>query len=366
MYATMDEATTVSQPSIGFYIHHHGAGHIMRAITIANALPGLSCIFMGSNLKPYQHLIPAEITCVHLPADLAQTHETILPDDHLSFVHYAPLGLRGQRERTALMTAVFTSHNPLLLIVDVSVEVALLARLCGIPTVLIKQHGDRNDLPHLQAYESATLIIAPFSASLAAPNQAAWVDQKTVYVGGFSKYSMRQRNQEKELDQQVAILTGEGGTSLNQAWIEELATSCSSYTFHVIGQIATLPSSAPHNLQWHGKLADPATVLSYCAIVIGNAGHNTVMEMATLNKRFICIPEERPFNEQQQKAQLLARNGHARVIPCHDLHQINWKEELAHMLKQQPDWTGVINPDALRLVNTAIHQTLQRLYPNAL
>lgn len=337
----------------------------MRAITIANVLQDMSVCFMGSSLSTYQHLIPKEITCLHLPSDVPEKDKMGLVEHTPSFLHYAPVGVQGQRERTALITEIFKTAYPLLLVVDVSVEITLLARLCGIPAIVIRQHGERDDLAHLQAYESAELLIAPFSKSMSAPSAEVWVDQKTLYAGGFSRYNNDQlQNNVHELRQHIAILIGEGGTSITERFIKELAKNCPAYTFHVIGQVAMLTGTQQENIIFHGKLAEPATVISTCAVVIGNAGHNTVMEMAALNKRFICIPEDRPFKEQEQKARILARNGNARVIPADELQHVNWQEELETILNQTPDWTGVIAEDALPNIRRSIDAVLQRLFQN--
>lgn len=360
----MNDAIKRPQASIGFYVHHQGAGHIMRAITLANALPGLSCFFMGSNLKPYLDIIPREINCIHLPADVPAENEFPLQEaNELAYLHYAPLGLRGQRERTALITQAFTRHYPLLLLVDVSVEITLLARLCGIPTLVMRQHGLRDDPAHLLAYESATLLIAPYAKEMAVASSMDWVEQKTLYAGGFSKYSNRPKGAEEEDHRQVAILLGKGGTSLDHHFITHLAKVCGLYTFHVIGEMEDKGFPLQPNIVWHGKLAEPVAVLMNSALVIGNAGHNTVMEMADLNKRFICIPEERTFAEQLQKAELLARNGNARVILPAELNTINWEQELDKLIQCAPFWDHVTDAAALHKISAAIDATLIKLFP---
>jgi len=130
----------------------------------------------------------------------------------------------------------------------------------------------------------------------------------------------------------------------------------------VIGLRAAVDTDARHNVIWHGQLDDPITILRYCKVVIGNAGHNTVMEMADLNKRFICIPENRPFEEQLQKAELLAANGNAMVVKAGDLNLLNWPEALNTMAGKQPDWKGVTDKSALGNIAGAIHHTMERIY----
>jgi predicted glycosyltransferase len=363
----MNNLTKVSPVAIGFYIHHHGSGHLMRAITIAGTLTGYPLIFMGSNLEPYRHLIPAGIKCIDLPMDVAESHHSSLPERSLSFLHYAPLGITGIRERASVLTETFKQHFPMLLIVDVSVEIAVLARLSGVPVIVVKQHGNRADVPHLQAYESAELLLAPFSATMAPPDEPEWVKEKTVYTGGFSRFSSYDpaykipgKNDCSEDPSSVAVLTGEGGTSLTIEFIKWLSASCPQYNFHILGN-KTQATTHP-NLLWHGKVADPSAILSGCAIVIGNAGHNTVMEMADLNKRFICIPEERPFAEQKQKAELLAANGNATVVQPDALLVTDWHGLLRAALQKDPHWEGVTDTGALATIRETIFSAMNRIF----
>src|SRR3712207_8569721 len=59
-------------------------------------------------------------------------------------------------------TTPFRSARPDVLVVDVSVEVALLARLLGVPVVLVAQRGRRDDDPHRRAYAAAAAVAAPW------------------------------------------------------------------------------------------------------------------------------------------------------------------------------------------------------------
>jgi predicted glycosyltransferase len=351
----MSSLTNVSSTTIAFYIHHHGSGHIMRAITIAGAIKGYPICFLGSNLQAYSEMIPDTVECITLPMDLPGDNEKVVEEPQLSALHYSPLGVSGIRDRAAILTSVFQRSYPMLLVVDVSVEIALLARVAGIPTVVMRQHGNRTDLPHRLAYESAALLVAPFSIELAPPTDEEWVKNKTVFAGGFSRFSRHQEIHKcTEQPKAIAVLIGQGGTSINSVFINFLAASCSDYTFHIIGHVIPAEGKIDDNIKWHGPVADPLALLSLCTVVIGNAGHNTVMEMADLNKRFICIPEERPFDEQQQKADLLAKNGFARVVQPADLTLINWQDELAAAALLQPSWTGVTAVNALQHMAAAI------------
>ena len=72
----------------------------------------------------------------------------------------------------AQIAAWVATHAPRLMVVDVSVEVTVLVRSMGVPTVVMGMPGVRDDAAHQLAYRLADAIIAPWPA---------WAD---VLVGG--------------------------------------------------------------------------------------------------------------------------------------------------------------------------------------
>lgn len=344
--------------NFAFYIHHHGSGHLMRALSIAKQLPKGTVTFLGSDLKAYAKLIPSDIACFHLPTDMPQPDDDDAKIQNIDFLHYAPLNVRGLAERASMLINTLRAIPQVVLVVDVSVEVTLLATLAGFPTVVIRQNGERNDLPHLQAYQCAQLLIAPCPAELMDKSAHSWVEEKTLFSGGFSRYSNMAIARESEIANQIAVLKGSGGSSLDVVTIQEMATLCPLHTFHVIGKIETTTlTELPGNIILHGQIGEPAVILSQCEIVIGNAGHNTVMEMADLDKKFICITEPRPFEEQVSKGRLLDTNGMCVVIDNSKIDNADW-QALINKVKRLPAnrWNGVINPDALHLIAASLRK----------
>jgi len=329
--------------NIAFYVHHHGSGHITRVAQIIEKLTGFDVTLLGSNLKPFSHLLPDDVHLIHLPMDIeCDTDKYFQNGNNVEALHYAPLNVSGIASRVAMITTFFKLKQPLLLVVDVSVEVTLLARLAGVPTIVMRQHGHREDLPHLMAYQSAELLLAPFSKSIS-PKSAQWIIDKTSYVGGFSRFTNQNSRNEKN---HVAIILGSGGTSIDLAFVKYLSDSCPDYYFHVIGKIDGQPDVIS-NVELCGHIEDPKTVLDLCEVVIGNTGHNTVMEMASLDKRFVGIPESRPFEEQLDKANAISSISGVKVVYPHELLTNNWQATLDELQKQEANWKGMISESAL-------------------
>jgi len=327
---------------IAFYVHHHGSGHLMRCLAIASALKNCHITFLGSRLETQKSLIPTSIDLISLPMDTPNDEDHDPLDQSLEGLHYAPLNISGQLQRVDRITSFLANHPKLLFIVDVSVEIAMLSRLCGVPTIVVMQHGLRADLPHQICYRNAVGLLAPFDERMSG-QVPEWINRKTFYTGGLSRFAPGADTSDAS-KKQVAVLIGSGGTSIDEQFLGYLSSQCPQWTFHILGN--SQQSSNGNNLHFHGKLNDPQAVLANCCLVIGNAGHNTVMECASLNKRFIAIAEKRPFAEQEEKARIIEELGLAIHISAAEILHVDWKEMLEKLLSTQPNWTGFISSDA--------------------
>jgi len=327
---------------IAFYVHHHGSGHLMRCLAIASALKNCHITFLGSGLEAHKSLIPKSIDLIFLPMDTPNQQDRDFLDQNLEGLHYAPLNIDGQLQRVNRITSFLASHPKLLFVVDVSVEIAMLSRLCGVPTVVIRQHGLRDDLPHQICYGNAVGLLAPFDVRMVG-HGPEWVNNKTFYTGGLSRFAPSADTSDAS-KKHVAILIGNGGTSINAEFLDYLSKQCLQWTFHILGDSQHVRTAS--NLHFHGKLNDPQDILANCCIVIGNAGHNTVMECASLNKRFIAIAEKRPFEEQEEKARIIEELALAVHVPASEIRCIDWEEMLENLLTTRPNWTGFISSDA--------------------
>ncbi len=328
----------------------------MRALAIASRLTDAQVTFLGSGLARFDTIIPKEIRCIHLPEDVPGPEDRFASRMEVGFLHYVPINVEKVARRAALISETLHALFPVILVVDVSAEVTLLATLCGIPTVVVRQNGDRDDMPHLHAYESAQLLVAPSSEQLMSPSPYDWVNDKTFFSGGFSKYSGRDCFKNEIEPGAIGIMAGSGGTSLNGTVVSALAEQCPDRCVHVIGNIPGTKHIPAANVIFHGQLDDPVTVLSKCEIVVGNAGHNTVMEMADLRKKFICIPEERPFQEQLRKAALLEKNKMAVVVHPPNLENVAWGKIIGQADNLSENcWDGVIANTALEDISKRLH-----------
>lgn len=281
---------------LGYYVHHHGAGHGARALAIARALQVPVTLF-GSR-RP-GGVLPTNVQWVELPMDYAEG----VSSPALSGLHYAPLGVRGLNQRMAILTQWFEQHWPCLLVVDVSVEVALLARLCSVPTVYLRQHGERNDGAHQLAYEAAQGLLAPYPQAMAAADDP-WAG-KTFHSGWLSRYNGRSAGQAERGS--LLLISGHGGSGLSAEYAQAVARQCPEWQVRIAGP--TPAAEGPANLHWLGVLADPAAEMQRAEVVVGSASDSLVSEAAALGCRYVAIGEQRPFVEQSDQARRLSACG---------------------------------------------------------
>ncbi|WP_420142996.1 glycosyltransferase [Sphingobium sp.] len=308
----------MSRPT-GYYVHHHGDGHRQRAIAIGQSLGGTTLLGTGLTGKT------GNLPFLDLPDDrIDDGFAGIDHADRPSSLHYAPFDQEGIRQRSAMMAMWIAQSRPRLMVVDVSVEVAMLARLASVPTVYVRLSGTRLDAAHLDAFRGATALLAPFHEALDDDDIPAWVRKKTFYAPGIIPPASISQNAR---DGAVLIVLGRGGgISDGERWAE-IARATPERQFRIIGS-CTVPTLLPDNLELGGWVDDADAQIAAAAVVIGAAGDGVVSAVLAARRPFICLPEPRPFDEQVSKARRLDAVGGAIV-------RFDWPPA--------SDWAGLID-----------------------
>jgi hypothetical protein len=285
---------------IGYYVHHHGAGHLTRARIIRDATT-LPVTLLGSGVGREG---------IALADD--RLDDGFAGEDHAGArpqaLHYAPLDHAGIRSRVARIARWIEHARPALMIVDVSVEVAMLARLASVPVLYIRLNGQRDDPAHLEAFRGAQALIAPFARELEHPATPDWVRAKTWYAPGVAEAAPAA----SPASGGVLVILGAGGTSLTAAAIAQAASACPQYPWRVLGTMPP-PPDCPANLVFAGWSEQVAEEVAAASVVVGAAGDGVVGLVMAADRPFVCIPEPRPFGEQGATAAGLQRAGAAIV-----------------------------------------------------
>uniref|UniRef100_UPI0035CC6084 glycosyltransferase n=1 Tax=uncultured Sphingomonas sp. TaxID=158754 RepID=UPI0035CC6084 len=303
---------------IGYYVHHHGAGHLARARIVADRAGGRITL-IGTGLAG----ACGALTCLDLPDDrLALSFDgRDGAAERPAALHYTPIDHDGVRRRVAAMTGWIANVRPALMVVDVSCEIAMLARLASVPTVMVRLGGRRDDAPHRDAFAAATAIVSPFADALDDPATPDWVRAKTRFFPGLVERACYESVEARS----VLVVIGQGGAAGDGAVWARAARATPEWTWSVIGPCAPA-ADPPHNLTLLGWVDDAATRMARAEVVVGSAGDGVVAAVLAAGRPFICIPEDRPFDEQRSKAAGLVRAGAALV--CEDAAQADWGAQL--------------------------------------
>jgi hypothetical protein len=322
---------------IGWYVHHHGRGHLARLLAVAVHVT--SDIVCFSSL-PEPAGLPANCSWVVLDRDDGEEPETGDPVrardvDAGGLLHWAPALHNGHRRRLSAIAAALESRPVTAFVVDVSAEVTLFVRLLGIPTILITQPGTRDDVPHSLAFRAAHRIIAPWPGDLLRPAHLTDLPG-VVYVGGISRFDGRPAHGAPEdgaagpaARPKVLVLGGAGGTTVTAAAVTAAAAATPEYAWSSVGM------PGPTGSGWSD---DPWDALRGAEIVVAWAGQNSIADLAAANVRAVVIPQARPFDEQLQTAQALSRSGLAVVEPAWPAAE-DWPDVLARARSLHPDWS---------------------------
>ncbi|UWR24184.1 hypothetical protein K3756_10750 [Sulfitobacter sp. S190] len=367
-------ATSGTARPIGYFVHHQGRGHAQRCAAIVNALPisQKATIFCARTdiFPPLRAGIHIEkIPSLFEPTGFEDVNDTFGQPET---VHCAPLGWPGIRSAMGIMANWFHQANPALMIVDVSAEVAQLARLCSVPCVKILQHGDRSDIGHRAAYAGCVGLIAPCARALA---QDDWNDlmAKIHFAAGIGTAQPRadKRTARAALDlpknkQVVLVISGGGGNGFGSAPLGVGARATPDKFWVTVGKVETeWHATEPANLRHDGWVDTIRDYIAAADTIVASTGNTTCHDIMAAGRPWIAVPEWRYFDEQVEKANALGRIGAAHVVPAMPSSAHGWRKAiaLAHDTHDPAVQRSLIDPDAPRKLADWLARMIAALTP---
>ena len=293
---------------IGWYVHHHGWGHMTRMQAIRPHLGDEVTVFSS---LPEPASLPPETVWVQLPSD----SDAVVGPDGVSreahelgdvtargTLHWAPLGHPGHQARLAAIAEWVAIHPTSAFVVDVSVEVTMLARLLGVPTISVAQPGDRTDAPHRLGYDLADRILAPWAPGMIPAKALVGREDRVRSVGAISRYDGRART-EADADDDVrrVLFLGLALDPVRLAQTRELLSAD--------GWVVESAGAGSDD-----RIDDVWPLLRRATVVVSAAGQNSIADLAAADARAVVIAQERPFDEQREMARVLAAHGLARTV----------------------------------------------------
>lgn len=280
---------------VGYYVHHVGTGHLRHAQAITGHLPGevhaLSSLSRPDGWNRRWIGLERDDTCAEVADPTAHGE-----------LHWAPRHDRGLSARMARIAQWIEDERPAVLVVDVSVEVAIFARLMGVPTIVMALPGARTDPAHRAGYATADALIAPWPMGLPQMDRhlQPWRG-RTTHVGGLSRFAGRPPCHRPH-GRRVLVLQGSGGSATTPHQLVDAAAATPGWTWQRLGPGA-----------WS---EDPWAEICGADVVVTHAGLGALADVAEARRPAIVIPEERPFGEQWATAAALNSAGIAITAPA--------------------------------------------------
>jgi hypothetical protein len=276
---------------IGYYVHHQGHGHLHRATATARAVDHP---LTGLSSRPRPDGWAGDWV------ELADDADPVATGDLTAhgWLHYVPADHRGLRERMAAISSWIAATAPAAMVVDVSVEVALLARLHGVPVVSVGMPGHRPDPAHRLGYGVSDLVVAPWPREATPLLHTGGDRERLVEVGAISRYAP-QVEPVPVTAGTVLVLSGTGGGSSNAltgAAVHAAQAASAGWSW-------TLLSGG---VRW---VEDPWPALCAAHVVVSHCGQNAVAEIAAARRPAVLVPGDRPFDEQRSTARALRGMG---------------------------------------------------------
>ncbi|ARN76896.1 hypothetical protein BST97_02140 [Nonlabens spongiae] len=305
---------------IGYYAHSQGYGHCSYAQLLARELNEKLIIFTDSDF-PFDD----SCTVVHLENEDLNGNELYLENCMIpNYLHHNPVGLKKiQRRSRDILNAVI--HNDIsLMLIDVSVEVATLCRVSSIPYAYRRMPGNRNDTPHLEAYRGAVFLYAFYPKSCEHPDVPEWIKEKTIYLGFIAALDVKsnlERPIEADLilEKSILVIQGKGGNNFDRTKITELIQSFPDHYIKTAGSFNDVPTAV--NYEHLGFVDDLSRYIAQSEIIFSACGSSTVSLLLQNKRKFICMPQVRPFEEQDCISQFLVDNELAVLLKGNDFQK---------------------------------------------
>lgn len=292
---------------IGYYVHHHGHGHRHRALAVARVLASRGEVVTGLSSLPAPGEWPGP--WVELAADARPGEPEPVAPTAGGRLHWVPLGHAGLRSRTAAVSAWVEEARPSVVVVDVSVEVALLVRLHGVPVVTLVQPGERGDAAHRLGYDVADALVGcwPPEAGATAAGMLRGlppaVTARVRPVGALSRFPVEEvAGRDPRPGRRVVLLSGSGGSALDGSGLDAARAATPGWEWTVLdARLGT----------W---VEDPRAVVRAADVVVTHAGQNALAEVAASRTPAVVVAQQRPHEEQQVTADVLAHGTWPAVV----------------------------------------------------
>ena len=322
---------------ISFFVHHQGRGHANRCQAIIAKFDDRPVHVLTADPSQFDGFDRVQVHALPNMIGAPQATTALEAYGTPSVMHCVPMGCDAMRRHMGLIAQHLMDVDPGLFVIDVSAEIALLARIQSVPAVKVRMHGNRSDIGHTGAYDACAGMLAPFDEAIEQEDYPEWARAKTHYTGGLCTTTAPVSSREDaraalglDADRElIVVLTGGGGSGTPWAPLTVGARALPDADWVALGPIHREGHETEFpNLRSLGWVDGVTEWLAAADVVIASAGDNTVHEIARIGRPFLCVPEWRYFDEQLRKAEELARVGAAAMLPGWPGNLEDWRSAI--------------------------------------
>lgn len=325
---------------LGYYAHHHGSGHCRQIDKLAALLPTEArqqlTVFTSVTSDAYMFAAIDEAQVVRLPAEDERADDVLAGRAgqywQPASLHYSPVGNSDIQQRSHKILDTIYQRRIDLMIIDVSVEVAMLCRAASVPYLYVRLPGLRDDEPHLNAFAGALALLAPYPRTLESAMTLDWLAKKTLYLDfinteqrdaqtyrDFIKHLMQLTTDEKALSLMlndknkntptiVTVIKGYGGHQAIDAKLPELRQLL-PYAFII--SLGPIDEDKRHYVDIAVDVSDVTPFIEHSDYLLMACGLNAVAQAYDYATPLVVLPDDRPHQEQEVMAEALIAQGRA-------------------------------------------------------
>ena len=325
---------------LGYYAHHHGSGHCRQIDKLAALLPTEArqqlTVFTSVTSEAYTFAAIDEAQVVRLPAEDERADDVLAGRAgqywQPASLHYSPVGNSDIQQRSHKILDTIYQRRIDLMIIDVSVEVAMLCRAASVPYLYVRLPGLRDDEPHLNAFAGALALLAPYPRTLESTKTPEWISQKTLYLDfintqqrdaqtyqDFIKHlmqlitdkkalSLMLNDKDKDTPTIVTVIKGYGGHQAIDAKLPELRQLLPHAFIISLGPI---DEDKRHYVDIAVDVSDVTPFIEHSDYLLMACGLNAVAQAYDYATPLVVLPDDRPHQEQEVMAEALIAQGRA-------------------------------------------------------
>ena len=325
---------------LGYYAHHHGSGHCRQIDKLAALLPTEArqqlTVFTSVTSEAYRFAAIDEAQVVRLPAEDERADDVLAGRAGQNWqpasLHYSPVGNSDIQQRShKILDTIYQRHIDLM-IIDVSVEVAMLCRAASVPYLYVRLPGIRDDVPHLNAFAGALALLAPYPRTLESTKTPEWISQKTLYLDFINTQqknaqtyqdfikdlmqlitdkkalSLMLNDKDKDTPTIVTVIKGYGGHQAIDAKLPELRQLLPHAFIISLGPI---DEDKRHYVDIAVDVSDVTPFIEHSDYLLMACGLNAVAQAYDYATPLVVLPDDRPHQEQEVMAEALIAQGRA-------------------------------------------------------